>query len=154
MAEFVKCAFSSSLCFPIRSYRTHREGKVKYLGISECSAATLRRAHAVHPIAALQVEYSPFTLDIEDPKIDLLRTARELGVTTVAYSPLGRGLLTGRIVRLTFLLPALAADAGGLIADATRTCSHRQAPRASPRTTSAARSPGTRRAPHYIRYQR
>jgi len=73
-----------------------KEGKVKYLGLSECSAKALRRAHAVHPIAALQIEYSPFVLDIEDPKVALLETARELGVTIVAYSPLGRGLLTGR----------------------------------------------------------
>nr|A0A3B1EFQ1.1 RecName: Full=Aldo-keto reductase str7; AltName: Full=Strobilurin A biosynthesis cluster protein r7 [Strobilurus tenacellus]ATV82117.1 aldoketoreductase [Strobilurus tenacellus] len=73
-----------------------KEGKVKYLGLSECSAKALRRAHAVHPIAALQIEYSPFVLDIEDPKIALLETARELGVTIVAYSPLGRGLLTGQ----------------------------------------------------------
>ncbi|KAJ3553625.1 hypothetical protein NM688_g3509 [Phlebia brevispora] len=71
-------------------------GKVRYVGISECSAGTLRRAHAVHPIAALQVEYSVFTLDIEHKNVDLLRTARELGVTIVAYAPLGRGLLTGR----------------------------------------------------------
>ncbi|KAI0711513.1 Aldo/keto reductase [Earliella scabrosa] len=71
-------------------------GKVKYLGLSECSAETLRRAHAVHPIAAVQLEYSPFTLDIEDPKLGLLKTARELGVTVVAYSPLGRGILSGR----------------------------------------------------------
>ncbi|KAF7290631.1 Aldo-keto reductase [Mycena indigotica] len=73
-----------------------KEGKVKYLGLSECSAKALRRAHAVHPISALQIEYSPFVLDIEDPKVGLLATARELGVTVVAYSPLGRGLLTGR----------------------------------------------------------
>jgi len=73
-----------------------KEGKVKYLGLSECSAKALRRAHAVHPISALQVEYSPFVLDIEDPKVALLETAKELGVTIVAYSPLGRGLLTGR----------------------------------------------------------
>ncbi|PCH44696.1 Aldo/keto reductase [Wolfiporia cocos MD-104 SS10] len=73
-----------------------KAGKVKYLGLSECSANTLRRAHAVHPITALQVEYSPFTLDIEDEKIGLLTTARELGVTVVAYSPLGRGLITGQ----------------------------------------------------------
>ncbi|EPT05703.1 hypothetical protein FOMPIDRAFT_1021419 [Fomitopsis schrenkii] len=72
------------------------EGKVKYLGLSECSAETLRRAHAVHPISALQVEYSPFTLDIEDDKIGLLKAARELGTTIIAYSPLGRGLLTGK----------------------------------------------------------
>jgi len=73
-----------------------KTGKVKYLGLSECSAATLRRAHAVHPIAALQVEYSPFTLDIEDDKIAVLKTARELGIAIIAYSPLGRGLLTGQ----------------------------------------------------------
>ncbi|KAJ7922672.1 NADP-dependent oxidoreductase domain-containing protein [Mycena leptocephala] len=72
-----------------------KEGKVKYLGLSEVSAATLRRAHAVHPIAAVQVEYSPFTLDIEDPKFALLETCRELGIATIAYSPLGRGLLSG-----------------------------------------------------------
>ncbi|KAJ7174709.1 NADP-dependent oxidoreductase domain-containing protein [Mycena filopes] len=73
-----------------------KAGKVKHLGLSEVSASTLRRAHAVHPIAAVQVEYSPFTLDIEDPTINLLNTARELGVKIVAYSPLGRGLLTGQ----------------------------------------------------------
>ncbi|KAJ7182956.1 NADP-dependent oxidoreductase domain-containing protein [Mycena crocata] len=72
-----------------------KEGKVKFLGLSEVSATTLRRAHAVHPIAAVQVEYSPFTLDIEDPKIALLKTCRELGIATIAYSPLGRGLLSG-----------------------------------------------------------
>ncbi|KAJ7128721.1 NADP-dependent oxidoreductase domain-containing protein [Mycena epipterygia] len=73
-----------------------KEGKVKHLGLSEVSESTLRRAHAVHPIAAVQVEYSPFTLDIEDPTINLLATARELGVKIIAYSPLGRGLLTGQ----------------------------------------------------------
>lgn len=73
-----------------------KQGKVKYLGLSECSSDTLRRAHAVHPISAIQVEYSPFLLDIEDEKIGLLKTARELGVTIIAYSPLGRGILTGR----------------------------------------------------------
>ncbi|KAJ7473292.1 NADP-dependent oxidoreductase domain-containing protein [Mycena latifolia] len=73
-----------------------KEGKVKYLGLSECSAKALRRACKIHPISALQIEYSPFVLDIEDPKIALLETARELGVTIVAYSPLGRGLLTGQ----------------------------------------------------------
>ncbi|GBE84793.1 hypothetical protein SCP_0607730 [Sparassis crispa] len=71
-------------------------GRVKYLGLSECSADTLRRAHAVHLISALQVEYSPFTPDIEDDKISLLKTARELGVTIIAYSPLGRGLITSK----------------------------------------------------------
>ncbi|KAF9556606.1 Aldo/keto reductase [Agrocybe pediades] len=72
-----------------------KEGKVRYLGLSEVSATTLRRAHAVHPIAAVQVEYSPFCLDIEDEKIGLLKACRELGVAVVAYSPLGRGMLTG-----------------------------------------------------------
>ncbi|GJE96764.1 aldo/keto reductase [Phanerochaete sordida] len=73
-----------------------REGKVRYLGLSECSEATLRRAHAVHPISALQVEYSPFTLDIEDEKIGLFKACQELGIAIIAYSPLGRGLLTGQ----------------------------------------------------------
>ncbi|KIW10089.1 hypothetical protein PV08_11049 [Exophiala spinifera] len=72
------------------------EGKIRYLGLSECSAESLRRAHKIHPITAVQVEYSPFFLDIEDPAIDLLKTCRELGVAIVAYSPLGRGILTGR----------------------------------------------------------
>lgn len=72
-------------------------GKARFLGLSECSAESLRRAHAVHPIAAVQVEYSPFSLDIEDPRYDLLRTCRELGVAVVAYSPLGRGMLGGKI---------------------------------------------------------
>jgi aryl-alcohol dehydrogenase-like predicted oxidoreductase len=70
-----------------------RAGKVRYLGLSEASAATLRRAHAVHPISALQSEYSLFTRDHE---AGALPTCRELGVGFVAYSPLGRGLLTGR----------------------------------------------------------
>ncbi|KAK2459924.1 hypothetical protein APHAL10511_008053 [Amanita phalloides] len=74
-----------------------KDGKVKYLGLCEVSAATLRRAHAVHPIAAVQVEYSPFTTDIEDEKIGLLKACRELGVAVVAYAPLGRGLLTGQV---------------------------------------------------------
>lgn len=72
-----------------------KEGKIKYLGLSEVSSASLRRAHAVHPISAVQIEYSPFTTDIESPDIALLKTCRELGVATVAYSPLGRGMLTG-----------------------------------------------------------
>lgn len=101
MAELVKCVSHSSFLLLHRLTYVHyrREGKVKYLGLSECSANALRRAHAVHPISAIQVEYSPFVLDIEDPKIALLKTARELGVTIVAYSPLGRGLLTGKYVR-------------------------------------------------------
>jgi aryl-alcohol dehydrogenase-like predicted oxidoreductase len=68
-------------------------GKVRYLGLSEASAETIRRAHAVHPISAVQSEYSLFSRDIEDEVIPALR---ELGIGLVAYSPLGRGLLTGR----------------------------------------------------------
>jgi aryl-alcohol dehydrogenase-like predicted oxidoreductase len=74
-----------------------KEGKIRYLGLSECSAKTLRRAHAVHPIAAAQMEYSPFALEIESEQTDFLKTARELGVKIVAYSPLGRGFLTNTI---------------------------------------------------------
>lgn len=73
-----------------------RQGKVRYLGLSEASPATIRRAHAVHPIAALQTEYSLWTRDPED---GVLQTTRELGITFVAYSPLGRGFLTGQIKR-------------------------------------------------------
>ncbi len=69
-------------------------GKVRHLGLSEASATTIRRAHAVHPITALQTEYSLFTRDIED---EILPTIRELGIGLVPYSPLGRGLLTGTI---------------------------------------------------------
>ncbi|PPQ74969.1 hypothetical protein CVT26_011682 [Gymnopilus dilepis] len=72
-----------------------KEGKVRYLGLSEVTGATLRRAHAVHPIAAVQVEYSPFCLDIEDEKVGLKKACEELGIAIIAYSPLGRGLLTG-----------------------------------------------------------
>jgi len=69
-------------------------GKVRFLGLSECSAATLHRAHAVHPISAVQSEYSIFTRDVED---EVLPACRVLGVGFVAYSPLGRGLLARRI---------------------------------------------------------
>jgi aryl-alcohol dehydrogenase-like predicted oxidoreductase len=73
------------------------QGKVKYLGLSEVSSSTLRRAHAVHPIAAVQVEYNPWTLDIEGPSgTDLLATCIELDVSVFAYAPLGRGILTGQ----------------------------------------------------------
>jgi aryl-alcohol dehydrogenase-like predicted oxidoreductase len=71
-----------------------REGKVRFLGLSEASPATIRRAHAIHPIAALQTEYSLWTRDPED---EVLPTTRELGIAFVAYSPLGRGFLTGQI---------------------------------------------------------
>jgi aryl-alcohol dehydrogenase-like predicted oxidoreductase len=73
-----------------------KEGKVRYLGLSEASAATMRRAVKVHPIAALQTEYSLWTRDPED---EILTTCRELGVGFVAYSPLGRGFLTGQFKR-------------------------------------------------------
>ncbi|ANL38751.1 UNVERIFIED_ORG: aryl-alcohol dehydrogenase-like predicted oxidoreductase [Rhizobium esperanzae] len=71
-----------------------REGKVRALGLSEAGSATIRRAHAVHPIAALQSEYSLWT---RDPEEDVLATCRELGIGFVPYSPLGRGFLTGAI---------------------------------------------------------
>jgi aryl-alcohol dehydrogenase-like predicted oxidoreductase len=80
-----------------------REGKVRYLGLSEASPATLRRAHAVHPIAALQTEYSLWTRDPED---EVLKTTRELGIAFAAYSPLGRGFLTGQFKKFE----DLAAD--------------------------------------------
>ena len=73
-----------------------KAGKVKYLGLSEASAQTIRRAHKVHPIAALQTEYSLWTRDPED---EVLKATRELGIAFVAYSPLGRGFLTGLIKR-------------------------------------------------------
>jgi aryl-alcohol dehydrogenase-like predicted oxidoreductase len=69
-----------------------KAGKVRYLGLSEAAPATIRRAHAVHPISALQTEYSLWT---RDPEGELLATVRELGIGFVAYSPLGRGFLTG-----------------------------------------------------------
>jgi aryl-alcohol dehydrogenase-like predicted oxidoreductase len=80
-----------------------KEGKVRYLGLSEAGAKTIRRAHAVHPIAALQTEYSLWSRDPED---DILETCRELGIGFVPYSPLGRGFLTGRFKKIE----DLAAD--------------------------------------------
>jgi aryl-alcohol dehydrogenase-like predicted oxidoreductase len=68
-------------------------GKVRYIGLSEAAPETIRRAHAVHPVAAVQSEYSLFSRDVED---DVLPTLRELGIGLVAYSPLGRGYLSGR----------------------------------------------------------
>ena len=75
-------------------------GKVRYLGLSEAGAETIRRAHAVHPITAVQSEYSLWT---RDPEGDVLQTCRELGIGFVPYSPLGRGFLTGQIKRLADL---------------------------------------------------
>jgi len=74
-----------------------REGKVRYLGLSEAAPATIRRACAAHPITALQTEYSLWT---RDPEAEILRTCRDNGIAFVAYSPLGRGALTGAIRKL------------------------------------------------------
>jgi aryl-alcohol dehydrogenase-like predicted oxidoreductase len=74
-----------------------KAGKVRAFGLSEASSATLRRGHAVHPIASVQTEYSLWTRDPED---DVLATCRELGIGFLAYSPLGRGFLTGQIKRI------------------------------------------------------
>src|SRR5450755_2394929 len=69
------------------------QGKVRHIGLSEASAQTIRRAHAVHPITAVQTEYSLWTRDVES---EILPTLNELGIALVAYSPLGRGFLSGR----------------------------------------------------------
>jgi aryl-alcohol dehydrogenase-like predicted oxidoreductase len=74
-----------------------REGKVRYLGLSEVAPQTIRRAHAVHPIAALQTEYSLWS---REPEEEILSTLRELGIGFVPYSPLGRGFLTGQIKKI------------------------------------------------------
>ena len=79
-----------------------REGKVRFLGLSEAAPQTLRRAHAVHPIAALQTEYSLWS---RDPEAEILATVRELGIGFVPYSPLGRGFLTGRFKKIDDLDP-------------------------------------------------
>ena len=77
-------------------------GKVRYLGLSEAAPGTIRKAHAVHPISALQTEYSLWSRDVEEA---ILPTVRELGIGFVAYSPLGRGFLTGRFQRVEDLPP-------------------------------------------------
>jgi aryl-alcohol dehydrogenase-like predicted oxidoreductase len=77
-------------------------GKVRFLGLSEASPTTVRRAHAVHPITALQTEYSLWSRDVE---AEILPTLRELGIGLVPYSPLGRGFLTGQITSLADLEP-------------------------------------------------
>ena len=82
--------------------RLIEEGKVRCLGLSEASPATIRRAHKTHPISALQTEYSLWTRDPED---EILPTCRALGITFVAYSPLGRGFLSGRIKSIDDLAP-------------------------------------------------
>lgn len=80
-----------------------REGKIRHVGLSEASAATIRRAHAVHPVAAVQTEYSLWT---RDPEVDVLPTLRELGIGLVPYAPLGHGFLSGGVRSLD----RLAAD--------------------------------------------
>ena len=79
-----------------------KAGKIRWLGLSEAAPATIRRAHAVHPISALQTEYSLWSRDPED---EILPTVRALGIGFVAYSPLGRGFLTGRFRKLEDLAP-------------------------------------------------
>ena len=82
--------------------RLIEEGKVRFLGLSEAAPATLRRAHRTHPISALQTEYSLWT---RDPEEEILPVCKELGITFVAYSPLGRGFLTGRFKRFEDFAP-------------------------------------------------
>src|SRR5437870_13339226 len=77
-----------------------QRGKVRHLGISEAGAATIRRAHAVHPLSAVQIEYSLWTRDVE---AEVLPLCEELGIGFVAYSPLGRGFLTGGVTSLDAL---------------------------------------------------
>lgn len=72
------------------------EGKIKHIGLSEVSSTSLRRASKIAKITAVQTEYSPFSLDIELPSTNLLSTCRDLGISLVAYSPLGRGFITGQ----------------------------------------------------------
>lgn len=82
--------------------RLVEEGKVRFLGLSEAGAETIRRAHATHPISALQTEYSLWSRDVE---IEILPTLRELGIGLVPYSPLGRGFLTGEIQKFEDFAP-------------------------------------------------
>lgn len=82
--------------------RLVQEGKVRYLGLSEAGPETIRRAHATHPISALQTEYSLWSREVEE---EILPTVRELKIGFVAYSPLGRGFLTGQIKRFEDLAP-------------------------------------------------
>jgi aryl-alcohol dehydrogenase-like predicted oxidoreductase len=79
-----------------------RQGKVRHLGICEAGAATIRRAHATHPLSAVQIEYSLWTRDVE---AEILPLCEELGIGFVAYSPLGRGMLTGKVADIEALRP-------------------------------------------------
>lgn len=78
----------------------YSEGKIRYLGLSDCSVTTIRRASTVHQISAYEVEYSPFALEIEAPDIGVLVACRENGIAVVTYSPIDRGVLSGRITLL------------------------------------------------------
>ncbi|KAK9462594.1 NADP-dependent oxidoreductase domain-containing protein [Lipomyces oligophaga] len=80
-----------------------QEGKIKYIGLSECSADTLRRACKIHPVTAVQIEYSPFSVEAEQN--GLFDACKELGVGVVAYSPLSRGMLTGTVTKLSDFAP-------------------------------------------------
>lgn len=101
--------------------KLREQGKIQYFGLSECSADTLRRACKVSHVAAAQMEYSPFVLDVESSKTKFLETCRELGVALVAYSPLGRGVFAERFkdkkdldsndVRITGHLPYIEGEA-------------------------------------------
>ena len=113
-----------------------RPGKVRHLGISEASSATIERAHAVHPVTALQSEYSLWTRDPED---GVLGTCRRLGIGFVAYSPLGRGFLTNETANrecvgregLSHVQSALLGEAAGRTCDSSRTSSRSPTRRAS-----------------------
>ena len=106
-----------------------RAGKVRYLGLSEAAAATIRRAHAVHPITAIQTEYSLWTRDVED---EVLPTCRELGIGFVPYAPLGRGFLTGRFKRTE------RYRARRLVGTTTRAFTRRTSPEPRHRATARA----------------
>src|ERR1700747_3489752 len=77
-----------------------RQGKVRHIGICEAGAATIRRAHATHPLSAVQIEYSLWTREVE---AEILPLCKELGIGFVAYSPLGRGFLTGKVADIAAL---------------------------------------------------
>jgi aryl-alcohol dehydrogenase-like predicted oxidoreductase len=122
-----------------------KEGKVRYLGLSEASPKTLKRAVRVHPIAALQSEYSLWTRDPED---EVLPTCRELGIGFVAYSPLGRGFLTGNLKPTDLSLLTISAGRYRAFGAKTSTATPRLSPASRPwrrkRTASqrSSRSPG------------
>lgn len=80
--------------------RAVEAGKIRHIGLSEMSAATIRRAHAVHPIAAIQTEYSPW---VRNPEVAVLQACRELGIGFVAFSPVGRGFLTGAVTSVEYV---------------------------------------------------